>query len=89
MRWRLELSGYQYDIQYRPDIKDTPCDNLSRTCSAASDSTPAPLEDIHASLCHPGGGRLYHFVKTKNSTHSLENVKKSLFSMYCVFRAET
>ncbi len=57
----------------------------NEACSTGSGSNPAPLEEIHASLCHPGVTRLYHFVKTKNLAYSLEDVKKNMFSMYYLF----
>ncbi|XP_045127722.1 uncharacterized protein K02A2.6-like [Portunus trituberculatus] len=76
MRWRLELSEYCFDIHYRPGLDNIPCDTLSRSCVTASASSPASLEDIHVSLCHPGITRLYHFVRTKNLPFSLEDVKR-------------
>ncbi|XP_045104966.1 LOW QUALITY PROTEIN: uncharacterized protein LOC123500328 [Portunus trituberculatus] len=75
LRWRLELSGYQYDIRYRPGKDNVLCDTLSRAC-AISVSSPAPLDEIHASLCHPGVTRLYNFVRSKNLAYSLEDVKR-------------
>ena len=33
LRWRLELSEYQYDIQYRPGIQNEAADALSRIAS--------------------------------------------------------
>lgn len=75
LRWRLELSEYLFDIKYRPGSENGPCDTLSRVCSAVR-SNSVSLEEIHASLCHPGITRLYHFVKIKNLAFSLEDVKK-------------
>ena len=76
LRWRLELCEYQYDIKYRPGSDNVPCDTLSRVCSVASPSGSNSLEEIHASLCHPGVTRLYHFVKVKNLPYSLDDVKR-------------
>lgn len=75
MRWRLELSEYHFDIHYRPGLANVPSDTLSRACFTSA-STCASLEDIHASLCHPGVTRLNHFVRTKNLPYSLEDVKR-------------
>ena len=75
LHWHLELSGYQYDIQYHSGRDNVPCDTLSRAC-AFSASSPPPLDEIHASLCHPGVTRLYHFVRSKNLAYSLEDVKR-------------
>lgn len=75
LRWRLELSGYHYDIQYRPGKENVTCDTLSRACTTSTVS-PAPLDEIHTSLCHPGVTRLYHFVKSENLPYSLDDVKR-------------
>lgn len=76
LRWRLDLSEYQYDIMYRPGVNNIPCDTLSRVCSAATSFVHNSLEDIHASLCHPGVTRLHHFIRSKNLTYSLDDVKR-------------
>ena len=75
LRWRLELSEYQYDIHYRPGVDNVVCDTLSRVCSvtALADSS---LEKVHVSLCHPGVTRLYHYVKMTNLPFSLEDVRR-------------
>lgn len=74
MRWRLELTDYQYDIQYRPGKDNLSADALSRACSTSVN--PASLEELHRSLCHPGVTRLLHFVKSKNLPFSLDDVKR-------------
>lgn len=76
MRWRLELSEYQYEIKFRPGSENGPCDALSRVCSAAAETGSVCLEEIHSTLCHPGITRLYHYIKIKNLPYSLEDVKK-------------
>ena len=75
LRWRLELSRYHYDIQYRRGKENVTCDTLSRACTTSA-ASPVPLEEIHTSLCHPGVTRLYHFVKSKNLPYSLDDIKR-------------
>ena len=69
-----ELSGYQYDIMYRPGKLNIPSDTLSRVCSAVT--SPVSLEKLHDSLCHPGITRLNHFVKSKNLPYSINDVRR-------------
>ena len=76
LRWRIELSQYQYEIVYRAEKLNTAADTLSRAyCASLSFST---LYEIHAGLCHPGVTRTYHFVKSKNLPFSLEDVRKMI-----------
>lgn len=75
LRWRLELAGYKYDIQYCPGKDKLPADALSRSGSDTVESL-SDLEKVHDALCHPGITRLYHFVKSKNLTYSEEDDKK-------------
>ena len=58
MRWRIELSTYDFDIFYRCGEENIPADSLS--------------SDLHNSLCHPGVTRLAHFVKQLNLPFSLD-----------------
>ena len=56
MRWRLELSSYNYDIVYRPGSENAAADTFSRIyCSAVSSSA---LHDLQVALCHPGVTRM-------------------------------
>ena len=72
--WRLELASYSYNILYRPGKENAAADSLTRGfCSSTSISS---LAEIHASLCHPGVTRLFHFVRTKNLPFSTGDVRK-------------
>ena len=75
MRWRTELSCYQFNIVYRPGAENIPPDTLSRAFCAASPSAES-LGELHNSLCHPGVTRMYHFVKTRNLPYSIEDVRR-------------
>ena len=72
IRWRLELSTYNYDITYRPGRLNEPADALSRVCALTS---TRDLKSLHTELCHPGVTRLYHFIKSKNLPYSIEEVR--------------
>ena len=74
LRWKIELSCYNYDVVYRPGPENYAADALSRaTCGAVSDDT---LKNLHESLSHPGVTRMNHFVKSKNLPYSVEEIKK-------------
>jgi len=76
MRWRMELSCFDFDIVYRPGRENVTPDALSRsTCSAVCGDT-RPLYTLHTSLCHPGVTRMYHFVKSRNLPYSVEDVRQ-------------
>ena len=74
MRWRIELSSYDFDIIYRCGEKNIPADALSRLNCVTMNLKE--LQDLHNSLCHPGVTRLAHFVKQRNL---LESVKQRNF----------
>ena len=72
-RWRLELSQYQYSINYRPGTQNVAADAFSRVvCSAI---TLSELSHLHENLCHPGVTRMLHLVRTRNLPYSAENVR--------------
>lgn len=73
LRWRLELSPYQYEICFRPGKENLSADALSRVCALIPRSLEK-LRELHSSLCHPGITRLAHFVKCKNLPYSLDDV---------------
>ena len=78
LRWRIELSCYEFDIQFRPGVQNVTADCLSRVrapahCSAVHNLQG--LKDIHEGLIHPGISRLAHFIRTRNLPYSTEDVK--------------
>lgn len=74
MRWRLELSCFNFDIVYRPGAENAPADALSRI-SASINSRP-DLATLHNNLCHPGITRMTHWVRAKNLPFSVEDIRK-------------
>ena len=77
MRWRLELSSFVYDIEYRPGTLNCGADALSRDSNleVAASVSQFSLKDIHDSLGHPGISRLLHFVRSKNLPFSTSDIK--------------
>ena len=74
LRWRIELSCYEFDIQYRPGKDNVTADCLTRTqCSAINANRK--LMEYHEGLCHPGITRFYHYVRSRNLPYSMEDVK--------------
>ncbi|XP_072373331.1 uncharacterized protein [Scyliorhinus torazame] len=73
LRWRIELSTFNYEILYRPGKLNEPSDAPSRgTCANAQINR---LQTLHEDLCHPGVTRFYHFIKSRNLPYSLEEVR--------------
>lgn len=81
-RWRVELSCYNsYDVIYRPGKDNQAADTLSKAfCSSVSTSTTnSPREtllSLHSSVAHPGVTQMYHFVMSRNSPFSLDEVRR-------------
>jgi len=73
LRWRLELSTFCYDIQYRPGRENLSSDAISRLCSLYSLEN---LKQLHQKLCHPGVRRLTHYVKENNLPFSINDIKQ-------------
>ena len=73
MRWRIDLSCYFFDIEYKPGKDNIVPDTLSRlVCTTPISNT---LYKVHDALCHPGVVRLSHFVKMKNLPYSIDDIK--------------
>lgn len=80
LRWRLELSCFNYEIIYRPGNQNEAADAFSRYCSVISEISLKKLTDLHETLCHPGETRLYHYARSKNLPYSLEEIRKVVSS---------
>ena len=78
MRWRLELSMYDFNIVYRAGEENILADNFSRV--RAMSLTLNNLNELHQSLCHPGVTRMAHFVKSRNLPFSIEEIKRVMES---------
>ena len=76
MRWRMELSCYRFDIEYRPGNLNVSADTLTRTHVCSLSSNLDNLLTLHKNLSHPGITRLYHFVRAKNLPYSLNDIKQ-------------
>ena len=74
LRWRIELSQFEYDIVYRAGKFNTAADTISRIYCANLNSLP--WYEIHVALCHPGITCTYHFIKMKNFPYSIDEVRK-------------
>ena len=74
-RWRLDLSSFCFDINYRKGKDNCAPDMLSRSfnCALVGDSK---LLELHKNLCHPGIARLIHFIRTRNLPYSVDDVKR-------------
>ena len=76
--WRLELASVAYHIQFRPRKQNIAPDTLTRSFCANSHNRN--LQKLHENLCHPGISRFAHYVRAKNLTFSVEDVKKMCLS---------
>ena len=71
---KLELSGYRFDIEYKPDRFNVAADALTRNFNAKKNhgyvnsliTQDNLLEKLHKGLGCPGITRLFHQVKIRN-----------------------
>ena len=75
-RWRVELSPFSYDIEYRAGKQNVVADAFTRSPTCNATHTVDNLKEIHDSLCHPGVRRMAHYVRTKNLPYSMEEIKR-------------
>lgn len=68
-RWKLELSEFDYFVEYRPGPLNVAADSFSR-CSILQSSNQSnnflTVKEWHSRLCHPGQQRLYQFLCKNN-----------------------
>ena len=76
LRWRMELSCFDFEIVYRPGSENVSPDAFSRSYCGAANYGQESLITLHSALCHPGVTRLYHFVRSKNLPYSVEDVRQ-------------
>jgi len=78
LRWRIELSCYNFDIVYKPGWDNVPPDALSRmSCALPNDES---LRQLHDALCHPGVTRSAHFILIRNLPYSIADIKRVVSS---------
>jgi len=76
MRWRCELSCFDFEIIHRPGKENVAADAMSRVVSASLTVKEFDkLKKIHADLSHPGVTRMVHLVRSKNLPYSTEDVR--------------
>ena len=78
MRWRIELSTYDFDVKYPYGEENVPADTLSRIKCMKLNMTD--LYELHDSLCHPGVTRIAHFVRMRNLPFPLDEIKQMIKS---------
>ena len=76
MRWRIEMSCFDYDIKYRPGVDNVTADCLTRASCSSISSSLDRLKFMHDEMCHPGVTRLSHFIRSRNLPYSVEDIKK-------------
>lgn len=78
-RWRIELSEFTYNIQYRPGPLNTVADALSRVASfsldvpLSVDQRQKVIKTAHMNMGHPGVSRLAKFLKTMYRWEGLDS----------------
>ena len=77
MRWKMNLPSFHFTMLHQPGRKMVEPGTLSRTfCGAIGTSH---LKELHVSLCHPGVTRMARFVRNKNLSYSLSEIRQMTF----------
>ena len=71
VRWRLELSEYNFEISYQRGCQNVSADALSRLASLQPS-----CKTLHETLAHPGVTRLYEYIQRHKVPISLEEAKR-------------
>ena len=72
--WKAELGTFSYTIQHKPGVENVPPYIMSRVCGALLPESS--LTEMHKILGHPGVARLSHFVRSKNLTYSMDEIRQ-------------
>ena len=75
IRWRCELSCYNFDIIHKPGIENVAADTISRIVASTNSNSLDKLKDLHCKLAHPGVTRMLHFVRSKNLPFTTAEVR--------------
>ena len=82
IRWRIQLSTYNFDILYRCGAENILADTFSRIrCMSL---TVDKLYELHEALGHPGVTRMLHFVKSKIYSLLLTTLSRWSVHVKCV-----
>ena len=71
IRWRLELSEYNFEISYQRGCQNVSADALSRLASLQPS-----CKTLHETLAHPGVTRLYEYIQRHKVPISLDDAKR-------------
>ena len=74
VRWRLELSQYNFDISYHKGCDNVSADALSRLASLENKT----CQQLHRDLAHAGITRLYEYVQRYKLPFSVQEVRKTV-----------
>ncbi|XP_068205162.1 uncharacterized protein [Palaemon carinicauda] len=83
MRWRLELSCFNFDITYRLGSKNQVADAFSHAsgCVASLTCTQRDkLTQLQEHLCHPGIRRMTPIIRQRNLPFTIEEARTVILS---------
>ena len=76
IRWRLELSEYNFRISYQRGCQNVSADALSRLASLQPS-----CKTLHETLAHPGVTRLYEYIQRHKVPISLDEAKREFHTV--------